>query len=756
MQNNWIKIIFHSNLLFFFNYLFKNKKKMGVTRFSALEAQTNRSALDLNLPELPTTNIASYFGENVFNEKAMKEYLPEKEFLNIMATIQSGSKLTKEVAEVVADAMKRWAMDKGATHYAHWFQPWTGKTAEKHDSFFNLTPDGKVVEEFGAGALLQQEPDGSSFPKGGLRSTFEARGYTGWDPTSPAFIIETADGLTLCIPTIFITYTGDAQDFKLPLLRSISYLEKAALPVCQLFDKAVSRVFTTLGWEQEYFLIDEAFYNARPDLMMTGRTLLGKYSAKNQQLEDHYFGSIPERVYAFMRDFETECHKLAIPVRTRHNEVAPGQYEVAPVFEECNVAVDHNTLLMDVMDRVASRHRLKVLLHEKPFAGINGSGKHNNWSMGTNTGKNLLSPGKDPGNNLSFLTFFVNTIMAVYEHADLLRASIASASNDHRLGANEAPPAIVSVFIGQEMKNILEHVEKGKSAKNDMKKVLDLLSHLPNLEQDNTDRNRTSPFAFTGNKFEVRMVGSTANCAQPMTVLNTMMGVQLTKFYDEVTKLIARGKSEEEAILIVLRNYIKKSKSIIFEGDGYSDEWKEEATTKRGFNNITTTPTALDAYISEKSEKMFAASGVMSKRELHAFHDVLVENYALKIDIESKVLEELCYNYVLPSGIAFQTKLADNINALNKAGLDKSGSYQVDVAKKVGKLVDKIYNALEKMKDAREKSHHITETRAAAISFCETVKPYMEEIRDHADDLEHICEDKTWSLVKYREMLFLR
>ncbi len=729
---------------------------MSITRFSALDILNNRSNLDLSVPEMPTENIASFFGENVFNEKAMKEYMPEKEFLNLMATIQGGTKLTKDVAEVVADAMKRWAMDRGVTHYAHWFQPWTGKSAEKHDSFFNLTPDGKIVEEFGAGSLLQQEPDGSSFPKGGLRSTFEARGYTGWDPTSPAFIIENTDGKTLCIPTIFITYTGDAQDFKLPLLRSISFLEKAALPVCQWFEKEVTHVYTTLGWEQEYFLVDEAFYNARPDLVMTGRTLLGKYSAKNQQLEDHYFGSIPDRVYAYMRDFETECHKLAIPVRTRHNEVAPGQYEVAPVFEECNVAVDHNTLLMDVMDRVARRHRLRVLLHEKPFAGINGSGKHNNWSMSTNTGKNLLSPGKDPGKNLRFLTFFVNTITAVYEHADLLRASIATASNDHRLGANEAPPAIVSVFIGQEMSNLLNHIEKGKSAKNDIKQVLDLLSNLPNLEQDNTDRNRTSPFAFTGNKFEIRMVGSTANCAQPMTVLNTMMGAQLTKFYNEVEKMVVRGKDRDEAILVVLRNYIKKSKSIIFEGDGYSDEWKEEATQERGFNNITTTPEALDAYISEKTESLFTSADVMSSRELHAFHDVLLENYALKIDIESKVLEELCFNYVLPNAVDFQTGLANNITTLKQAGLAAASNYQVETANKVGDLVGKVYTAIAKMSELRDAAHNVGETRGGAIAFCETVKPLMEDVRDYADELEHICDDKSWSLVKYREMLFLR
>ena len=729
---------------------------MSTARFSALDILSNRSELDYNISELPQTNIASYYGENVFNDKAMKEYLPEQAYLSVKAAMQGGSKLNKEIADKVASAMQAWAMEKGATHYAHWFQPWTGKTAEKHDSFFTLTPTGEVIEEFTGGSLMQQEPDGSSFPKGGLRSTFEARGYTGWDPSSPAFIIETAEGKTLCIPTIFITYTGDAQDFKLPLLRSINFLEKASIPVCQWFDKNVTSVFTTLGWEQEYFLIDEAFFNARPDLVMTGRTLLGKYSAKNQQLEDHYFGSIPERVYGFMRDFETECHKLGIPVRTRHNEVAPCQFECAPIFEECNVAVDHNTLLMDVMDRVARRHRLRCLLHEKPFAGINGSGKHNNWSLSTNTGKNLLSPGKDPSKNLQFLTFFVNTIAAVYDNADLLRASIATASNDHRLGANEAPPAIVSVFIGQEMSELLSQIEKGKSAKNDIKKVLDLLSNLPHLEQDNTDRNRTSPFAFTGNKFEIRMVGSTANCAQPMTALNTMMGVQLNKFYNEVEKMATRGKSHEEAILVVLRNLIKRCKSIVFEGDGYSDEWKEEATKERGFNNVTTTPAALDAYISPATEKLFTESGVMSKRELHAFHDVLLESYSLKLDIESKVLEELSLNYVLPTAVDFQTRLADNINALSKAGLDKSMDYQTDSIKKMGKLIHKIYDAVTKMDTEREKAHAAAGSRAQAVAFCENVKPYMEEIRDYADELEYIVDDKSWSLVKYREMLFLK
>jgi glutamine synthetase len=728
---------------------------MSFSRFNALDTIANRSDLDFNFAETPADNIASFFGSNVFNDEAMKQYLPESAFLSVKASVQTGAKLTQEIADIVAEGMKNWAMERGVTHYAHWFQPWTGRTAEKHDSFFTLTPDGKVVEEFTGGALVQQEPDGSSFPKGGLRTTFEARGYTGWDPSSPAFILEVGEGKTLCIPTVFITFSGDAQDYKLPLLRSIAFLEGASVPVCQLFDKEVTHVSTTLGWEQEYFLMDEAFYNARPDLLMTGRTLLGKFSAKNQQLEDHYFGSIPERIYAYMRDFEAECHKLGIPVRTRHNEVAPGQYEVAPIFEECNVAVDHNTLLMDIMERVAKRHRLVALMHEKPFAGINGSGKHNNWSMGTNTGKNLLSPGKDPGKNLRFLTFFVNTIMAVSEHADLLRATIASVNNDHRLGANEAPPAIISVFIGKEMTDILDQIEKGKTSVVNVKKTLDLLSNLPNLEQDNTDRNRTSPFAFTGNKFEIRAVGSSANCAAPMMVLNTMMGYQLTKFKAEVEKLTAKGKDQDEAVLTVLKGYIKKSKNIRFEGNGYSDEWKEEATKERGLNNITTTPPALDAWVSASTEDLFTKSGVLSKRELHAFHEVQLESYALKLDIESKVLEELCYNYVLSSSTEYQTQLATNVNNLAKLGITNN-TYQIDTLNQIGAGVQSIYTALKTMSANRDAAFALADMRDVAVALCETVKPYMEQIRDIADELEHLVDDKCWSLVKYREMLFLR
>lgn len=578
---------------------------MSLNRFNAIDIIQNRLDIEMPYSTSEEKKISSFYGENVFNDESMKKYLSESAYFSVKAAIQSGTNLNKEVASSVAEAMKNWAMEKGATHYAHWFQPLTGKTAEKHDSFFTITPSGKAIEEFGGKELAQQEPDGSSFPGGGLRSTFEARGYTSWDPSSPAFILEVGDGMTLCIPTIFVTYGGEALDFKLPLLKSVSYLETSALEVCKMFDEKVERVHTTLGWEQEYFLIDESFFLSRPDLMMTGRTILGKHSNKGQQLEDHYFGSIPERVYNYMRDLETECHKLGIPVRTRHNEVGPGQYELAPMFEEVNIAIDHNQLLMDLMERVARRHKLAVLLHEKPFDGVNGSGKHNNWSMGTNTGKNLLSPGNNPGQDLQFLTFFVNTIRAVREHADLLRASIASASNDHRLGANEAPPAIISIYVGKALTEVLNYIAEGKNSDNySVKEVLSLLKKSPNLELDNTDRNRTSPFAFTGNKFEIRMVGSTMNCAAPMTIMNTIVGAQLLDFKKELDGMITEGQNRDTAILTILRKYINESLPVLFEGDGYSDEWQVEAA-RRGLGNTPNTPDALQIYKSEKTKGLF-------------------------------------------------------------------------------------------------------------------------------------------------------
>ena len=726
---------------------------MAVSRFNALQIIENRPDPIHTEQAGPAVTIASYFGENVFGEEAMKKHLSEAAYLSVKAAIQSGQKLTKESAEVIANGMKGWAQEKGCTHFAHWFQPLTGKTAEKHDSFFTMTHDGRVIEEFAGSALVQQEPDGSSFPSGGMRSTFEARGYTVWDPSSPAFIMESGDGQTLCIPTIFVTYSGEAQDYKLPLLRSQSFLDKAAIPVCQLFDKDVNKVTATLGWEQEYFVIDEALFNARPDLAMTGRTLLGRPAAKNQQLEDHYFGSIPERVYAFMRDLETESHKLGIPVRTRHNEVAPAQYEVAPIFEEINVAVDHNQLLMDVMERVSRRHKLSVLLHEKPFAGINGSGKHNNWSMSTNTGVNLLAPGKDPAKNLRFLTFFVNTIMAVYKYADVLRSSIAHAGNDHRLGANEAPPAIISVFIGDAMTKLFNQIANGKKTDDAaVKRAIDLISKLPNLELDNTDRNRTSPFAFTGNKFEIRAVGSSQNCAGPMTIMNTMMGLQLTDFKNDVDKQIEKGLDQEEAILMVLKNYIRKSRAILFEGNNYSDEWKAEAK-ERGLSNFASTPEALDVLDTKLARDFFAKSSVMNEKELDAFYHVQLHIYVTKLNIEAATLSELVTSFIIPAVLRQQTELAQNIAALKAIGMEDSVELQKDTLKQIIKNLAAIKEGLDKLEKGIEKTHHADSIRDEAGILCNKVKPQMEAVREAVDDLEGIVDDQYWPLVKYRELL---
>lgn len=706
--------------------------------------------------ETPTGLVSDYFGVNVFNDESMQQYLTEDAYLSVKAAIQSGAKLSREVADLVASAMKTWAMEHGASHYAHWFQPWTGKTAEKHDSFFTLNHQGKAIEEFGGKELAQQEPDGSSFPGGGLRSTFEARGYTAWDPSSPAFIFEVGEGKTLCIPTILVTYSGEAMDFKLPLLKSQTALEDASLPIVNWFDKEATRVIVTLGWEQEYFLIDEALFNARPDLLLTGRTLIGKLATKGQQLEDHYFGSIPERVFGFMRDLEIECHKLGIPVRTRHNEVGPAQYELAPMFEEVNVAIDHNQLLMDLMDRIARRHHLRVLLHEKPFAGVNGSGKHNNWSVATNTGKNLLSPGENPGKNLRFLTFFVNTVMAVYQHSDLVRASVAAASNDHRLGANEAPPAIVSVFIGTVMTNIFRQIEKGETTKEDVKVVLDLLSKIPDLEMDNTDRNRTSPFAFTGNKFEVRMVGSQQNCSGPMTVLNTIMAAQLNAFRKEVDSHVAEGKERDAAILTVLKDYITQSKSILFEGDNYSEAWEKEAA-KRNLGNFKTTPEALGAYVLPETIRLFETEGVFTEKEIKAFYEVQLHKYHTTLEIESSTLEELCMNFVLPAAMDYQTRLASNKVQMKEAGFDnKHVEFSTDTIKRISKNINAIHGLIEEMHKARLQAHKEADSLKAALIYCHEVKPVMDQIRLHADDLELTVDDRDWALVKYREMMYIR
>lgn len=731
---------------------------MSHSRFSAIENILTRTEDDYVQINDPKEKISSYFGSLVFNDAKMKEYLTEKAYKNVKQAIDSGAKISRKDADIVAEAMKRWAMDHGATHFTHWFQPLTGRTAEKHDSFFTLKPDGSFLETFSGDRLAQQEPDGSSFPGGGLRSTFEARGYTAWDPSSPAFIIEMGDGKTLCIPTIFVTYSGEALDYKLPLLKSQAFLEQAAVPVCKLFDRKVDKVFVTLGWEQEYFLVDEALFHARPDLVMTGRTLLGKHSPKGQQLDDHYFGTIPQRAYDFMRDLEIECHKLAIPITTRHNEVGPGQYEFAPIFEDVNVAVDHNQLLMDLMDRVAQRHKLRVLLHEKPFAGVNGSGKHNNWSMATNTGKNLLSPGEIPGKNLMFLTFFVNTIMAVYKHANLLRASVASASNDHRLGANEAPPAIISVFLGETLTRVLNDVLKGGAVDStDVKKVLDLLSKVPSLEKDNTDRNRTSPFAFTGNKFEIRMVGSSMNCAAPMTIMNTIVGKQLEEFYADVQSIVDKeGVKVNTAALKVIKKYIKEFQPILFEGDGYSDEWKNEAA-KRGLANTPNTPDALEAYMSASSKALFKHSQVFSEKELEAHYDVMCENYTLKVQIEARVMGELTLNHIVPAAVKYQNILLDNVLSMKELGLPEADyAGQLEDIKRISHHIREIRKEVEAMINERKKANKIEHAPEMAKAYCNKVKPFMETIRYNADKLEYIIDDQDWPMVKYRELMFVK
>ncbi len=708
-----------------------------------------------------STKITAIFGENVFTLKTAREFLSDEAYKSLLASVKSGKRIDRSMANQISSGIRQWAEAKGVTHFTHWFQPLTGSTAEKHDSFFTLKSDGTALEEFDGAALIQQEPDASSFPSGGLRATFEARGYTAWDPSSPAFILETASGNTLCIPTIFVSYTGELLDYKGPLLKSLEALNKSAVDVCNYFDKNVTRVTATLGWEQEYFIVDEALFNARPDLVLCGRTVFGHSPAKGQQLEDHYFGSIPERVYAFMRDFETESYKLGIPLRTRHNEVAPAQFECAPIFEEVSVAVDHNSLLMDVMDRVARRHNLRVLLHEKPFAGINGSGKHNNWSMATDTGVNLLAPGKTPKTNLMFLTFFVNVIRAVDTYADLLRASIASAGNDHRLGANEAPPAIISVFVGKYLSEVLDAVEKRVTDKFDEQDEailkLDLHKSIPELLLDNTDRNRTSPFAFTGNKFEFRAVGSSANCANAMTTLNAIMAETLSQFKKEVDAAIEKGDKKEIAIMHVLQHYISKSKKVLFEGDGYSDAWAKEAE-KRGLPNVKTTPLALDAMVTEKSKALFESTGVYNHAELEARHEIELEKYIKKVQIEGRIMGELCTSHILPGAIKYQNILLNNIKGLKDLGInEKSYANQKQILEKISDHINTVSDLVEKMIEARKKANNLTSTREKAIAYCDDVKgKFFDEIRYHVDKLELLVDDASWYLPKYRELLFLR
>ena len=730
---------------------------MQSLRFKAIDNLTSaKEEVQVNSP----AKITAIFGESVFSMKIAREYLSDDAYKSLTSSIKSGQKIDRNVANYIAAGMRHWAQSKGVTHYTHWFQPLTGTSAEKHDSFFTLKTDGSAIEEFDGNALAQQEPDASSFPSGGLRATFEARGYTAWDPTSPAFIMNIGKGLTLCIPTIFVSYTGESLDYKAPLLKSIESLNKAAVDVCHYFDKNVGKVTATLGWEQEYFVIDEGLANARPDLMMTGRTVFGHAPAKGQQLEDHYFGSIPERIYDFMRDFENESYRLGIPLRTRHNEVAPAQFECAPIFEELNLAVDHNTLLMDVMTRVAKRHKLRVLLHEKPFAGINGSGKHNNWSMATDTGINLLAPGKTPKTNLMFLAFFVNTIKAVHDHADLLRAAIASAGNDHRLGANEAPPAIISAYIGGYLGKVLDEVESRVGNKFDEQDEvmlkLDIHKNIPELLLDNTDRNRTSPFAFTGNKFEFRAVGSSANCGYNMTILNTIMSETLTSFKTEVDALIEKGDKKEVAIMQVIKNYITASKKVLFEGDGYSQEWQDEAA-RRGLPNVKTTPLALDSLITDKAKHLFEKHKVLSHTELEARYEIELEKYIKYVQIEGRVIGDLSGNHILPAAIRYQNVLINNIKGLKDLGM-KSESYaaQLNVLTEISEHINKVQILAEEMTEARKAANTIESSREKAIAYCDKVKPYFDEIRYSVDKLELLVDDSEWELPKYRELLFMR
>ena len=728
---------------------------MSTLRFRAVEDSFNRKPIEVHELE----RRSAIFEKNVFNEAAMRQYLTKDSYKSVKDAIENGSKIERHVADHVSTGMKEWAITKGATHYTHWFQPLTGATAEKHDAFFETTSDGMPIEKFGGGQLVQQEPDASSFPNGGIRNTFEARGYTAWDPTSPAFIY----GTTLCIPTVFVAYTGEALDYKTPLLRSLQTIDNAATAVAKYFDKGVSKVNATLGWEQEYFLIDKALAASRPDILLSGRTLLGHASAKGQQLDDHYFGSIPARVLNYMRDLETECMYLGVPVKTRHNEVAPNQFELAPIFEEANLAVDHNSLLMDVMDKVADRHNFKVLFHEKPFAGINGSGKHNNWSLATNTGTNLLSPGSTPMKNLQFLTFFINTIKAVHEYEELIRAAIASASNDHRLGANEAPPAIISVFIGSQLTEVLDELEKvtnGKLSPQEKTELkLNVVGKIPEILLDNTDRNRTSPFAFTGNKFELRAVGSLSNCAMPMTVLNAIVAKQLILFKESVDKLIKEKKmKKDDAIFNVLREYIKTSKNIRFEGDGYGEAWEKEAK-KRGLSNNKTTPEALKANVSKKTIQLYEDLGIMTKVEIEARHQIQVEEYAMHIQIEGRVLGDIARNHVIPTAIRYQNILIENVQGLKNIygnSFKKFAGEQMQLIESISEHIAKINKGITDMIEERKKANKIDDAEKRAFAYCDKVKPYFNEIRYHCDKLELLVDDELWPLTKYRELLFTR
>ncbi len=725
---------------------------MSLLRFKMVDAAINHTAAKV---DIPTGRPSDYFGARVFGRDAMRKYLNKKTFDALVNTMENGTPLTLEIADSVAAGMRQWALEHGADHYTHWFQPLTGGTAEKHDAFAEPDSCGGVLEEFSGKLLVQQEPDASSFPNGGIRNTFEARGYSAWDPASPAFIVDT----TLCIPTVFIAYTGEALDYKVPLLRSLSAVDKAATEVCRYFDKNVEKVYSYLGWEQEYFLVDESLWAIRPDLVLTGRTLMGHESAKNQQLEDHYFGAIPTRVMAFMKELEYECLLLGIPVKTRHNEVAPNQFELAPVYEEVNLANDHNQLLMTIMDKIARRHQFRVLLHEKPFKGINGSGKHNNWSLGTDTGVNLLGPGKTASENLQFITFLVNVVSAVYKHNGLLKASIMSATNAHRLGANEAPPAIISAFLGSQVSAVLDKLAASKSddaIRFDAKNVFKMsgISHIPTLLLDNTDRNRTSPFAFTGNRFEFRAVGSSDNCAEAMITLNTAVADELTRFKQAVDAKIEAGAKKEKAIYEVLKKMIKECRPICFDGNGYSDEWKAEAA-RRGLDCETSTPLIFDRYLDKESLRMFADMGVYTKVELEARTEVKWETYTKKIQIEGRVLGDLAMNHIVPIASKYEALLLDKVYKLLQIP-ELKATADIDLIKKIQDHTTAIQRLTDEMIEARKRANRIEDQRAKAIAYHDTVAGYFDEIRHHIDKLEEIVDDQIWPLPKYRELLFIR
>ena len=729
---------------------------MSKLRFRVVETAFKKKAVEV---VTPTERPSEYFAKYVFNKEKMFKYLSSRVYNKLTDVIDNGAPLDRSIADEVAAGMKKWAIEMGATHYTHWFAPLTEGTAEKHDAFVEHDGKGGMMEEFTGKLLVQQEPDASSFPNGGIRNTFEARGYSAWDPSSPAFIVDD----TLCIPTVFIAYTGEALDYKAPLLKALRAVDKAAVDVCHYFNPEVKKVVAYLGWEQEYFLVDEGLYAARPDLLMTGRTLMGHDSAKNQQLEDHYFGAIPTRVAAFMKELEIEALKLGIPVKTRHNEVAPNQFELAPIFEECNLANDHNLLIMSLMRKVSRRHGFRVLLHEKPFKGVNGSGKHNNWSLGTDTGILLMGPGKTPEDNLRFVTFVVNTLMAVYHHNGLLKASISSATNAHRLGANEAPPAIISSFLGKQLSQVLNHIENSTkdnlislSGKQGMK--LDI-PQIPEFLIDNTDRNRTSPFAFTGNRFEFRAVGSEANCASAMIALNSAVADQLAKFKKDVDALIEKGEPKVSAILEIIRGYIKECKAIHFDGNGYSDEWKEEAA-RRGLDCETSCPVIFDQYLTEDSVRMFESAGVMTRKELEARNEVKWETYTKKIQIEARVLGDLVMNHVVPVAIEYQSKLIDNVYKMKQIfpteEAEKLSAENMAIIRKIAEHTSYIKEHVDTMVEARKVANKIVDERAKAIEYHDKITPMLEQIRYHIDKLELIVDDQMWTLPKYRELLFIR